>query len=130
MRRMLRAFTGADPAAKLRKSMPVARISGTLRQMPLTDNTALAGALERNAHLWLADLRNGAVHQLTTGTGGELSPSVSSNGLQVAFASTALDYDLLEFPLGRGSVKAIASSNSQFNTRSASRTPLASRISG
>jgi eukaryotic-like serine/threonine-protein kinase len=50
-------------------------------------------------HLWIADITNGDRKQLTSTYGSENRPAVSPDGRRIAFASEAIDFDLVEMPL-------------------------------
>ena len=53
-------------------------------------------------HLWKADVESGTGTPLTTTPGSENWPDVAPDGQHVAFASEAIDFDLVEIPLDGG----------------------------
>jgi serine/threonine protein kinase len=63
-----------------------------------------------DSHLWRAAIWGGAPVSFTTGTGTELSPSVSQEGDKVAFTSMRLDYDLVQIPIDGGAMTEVLSS--------------------
>ena len=55
--------------------------------------------LSVGSHLWRADLRLSRITPVTNGAGSELSPSISPNGKELAFAATQVDYDVVRIGL-------------------------------
>ncbi len=49
--------------------------------------------------LWMADLRRETLRKLTAPTSSQVDPSLSPDGVRLAFTSIAEDYDLMELPL-------------------------------
>jgi serine/threonine protein kinase len=50
-------------------------------------------------HLYMGDLENTTIRQITSSTSEENFPSVSPDGTQIAFVSGSLEFDLVEVPL-------------------------------
>jgi Tol biopolymer transport system component len=50
-------------------------------------------------HLWIADVDRNAVTQVTSTVGSENRPAVTPDGRRMAFASEAIDFNLIDIPL-------------------------------
>jgi len=62
----------------------------------------LSDPFEGDRSIWLGDLRTGIATRLTASARWEFSPVVSPDGERVAFASTELDWDLIEVDVSTG----------------------------
>ena len=60
------------------------------------------GIADAGGHLYLVDTEAGSIRPLTKTTGGESNPAVSPDGRQIAFASGADDFDLVEIDVDGG----------------------------
>src|SRR5262249_44257811 len=60
-------------------------------------NSAFSDRL--GSHLYIADIEQSTIQQITFGTLNESSPSVSNNGDRIAFAAGGDDFDLITIPL-------------------------------
>ena len=71
--------------------------------VPDSRHVVIAVADERSSstsrHLWIADVLNDTLEQLTTTLGSENAPTVARDGSRVAFTSESVDFDLFEIPL-------------------------------
>jgi Tol biopolymer transport system component len=50
-------------------------------------------------HLWMADVTDGSLRQVTSGSGNEHAPAVSADGRHIAFTAQSNQGDLVEIPL-------------------------------
>ena len=70
-----------------------------------------AHILYSDGHLWMAHVSTGSLHKITADTANELTPSVSTDGKSVAFASTALNYSIKQISLDNSAASTIAASS-------------------
>jgi TolB protein len=61
-------------------------------------------------HLWMADVDTDFSQRLTSTSGAEGAPSVSSDGARLAFTSEATDFDLITVPIDGSPVQPLLSS--------------------
>lgn len=61
------------------------------------------------SHLVVVNVENGQSYPLTMGLSDEMDPAVSPDGKQIAFASVASQYDLIEVPLDGSSIRNLLS---------------------
>jgi len=66
---------------------------------------ALVADVGTNLHLFLADTHSDHLRQITQGTGGETSPSVSPDGKTILFSEVKSDGDIVSMSLADGSTK-------------------------
>ena len=65
----------------------------------------------QGSHLFRVDTEQGTVDAITTGTGGERTPSVSRDGSRIAFTSGGSDFDLVEVSLDGSDVRSLLRSD-------------------
>jgi Tol biopolymer transport system component len=62
------------------------------------------------SHLYIADTERSTIHQITSGTVNEQSPSISPDGQKIAFAAGGNDSDLISVPLDGSAVQTLLAS--------------------
>ena len=91
---------------------------GSFDWMPNGRHIVLSVGDPRTAtrRLWIADVQSDFVEPLTMTPGTESLPSVAPNGTRLAFASEAVDFDLVTLPIdGRPPAPLLATSRNEFD---------------
>lgn len=102
-------FPGGKPVELLRTIHPHSFISGQVQFSWMPDSRhivfAQSSLFVSSPHLWVLDAANGSIRALSSGTGTEMTPSVSPDGKRIAFAAIRGSYDLVEIPIDGSSLR-------------------------
>jgi serine/threonine protein kinase/Tol biopolymer transport system component len=92
----------SHPSGELRKlNAVVGKDCAGFNWMPDNRHIIFGGDpnIPHESHLWLLDTQADKLTPVTTGIQHELAPTVSPDGKKIAFASSIIQYDLIEVPL-------------------------------
>ena len=102
-------FPGGKPVELLRTIHPRSFISGAVQFSWMPDSRHIVFAQSSlfisSPHLWMLDTADGSIRALSSGTGTEMTPSVSPDGKRIVFASIRGSYDLIEIPVDGSSFR-------------------------